>query len=180
VYQSRSNSAVTERFPFITTTQVPSPLHPLPRQSSNSEPLSAVAVKVTVVPLGKVAIQVVPQSMPLGTLVTVPDPDPVLLTVKLTRSGVASNCATTVWLLLITVTQVPVPLQPPPLHPTNVDPLAATAVKVTDVPLAKLALQVPPQLIPAGVLVTVPLPGPVLLTVKMAAPADGLNVAVTA
>lgn len=70
------------------------------------------------------------------------------------------------------------PLHPPPLHPTNVDPLAAAALNVTDVPLGNSLLQSLPQLIPAGELVTVPLPVPVFETVRVAMPGGGLNVAV--
>lgn len=53
-----------------------------------------------------------------------------------------------------------------PLQPAKDEPLAAAAVSVTEVPEPKLAEQVEPQLIPAGLLVTVPLPVPVLLTVN--------------
>ncbi len=60
--------------------------------------------------------------------------------------------------------QVPVPVQAP-LQPPKVEPLAAAAVRVTVVPLSKLALQVEPQLTPVGEEVTVPLPVPVLVTV---------------
>jgi hypothetical protein len=49
-----------------------------------------------------------------------------------------------------------------PLHPAKVVPAAGVAVSVTSVPLLNEAEQVPPQLIPAGLLVTVPLPLPVL------------------
>jgi hypothetical protein len=62
--------------------------------------------------------------------------------------------------------QVPVPLQPPPLQPENVEPAAGVAVKVTAVPLVKPAEQVLPQEMPVGALVTVPLPAPALLTVS--------------
>jgi hypothetical protein len=62
--------------------------------------------------------------------------------------------------------QVPVPLQPPPLQPLNVEPAAGVAVKVTAVPLANAAEQVLPQEMPVGALVTVPLPAPALLTVS--------------
>jgi hypothetical protein len=50
-----------------------------------------------------------------------------------------------------------VPLQAP-LQPLKLEPAIGVAVKVTWVPLTKLALQVAPQLIPEGELVTVPLP----------------------
>ncbi len=51
-----------------------------------------------------------------------------------------------------------------PLQPEKVLPLAAVAVKETEVLLAKLVEQVVPQLIPAGLETTVPLP--VLETVR--------------
>ena len=52
--------------------------------------------------------------------------------------------------------QVEMPEQPPPLHPEKVESLAAAAVSVTEVPCAKLAVQVPPQSMPDGLLVTEP------------------------
>jgi hypothetical protein len=54
-------------------------------------------------------------------------------------------------------------LHPVPLQPAKVEPVADVAVNVTSVPLLNEAEQVPPQLIPAGLLVTVPLPVPALL-----------------
>src|SRR5207245_8323873 len=59
----------------------------------------------------------------------------------------------------------------------TVEPAAGAAVSVTAVPLAKLAVHVAPQVIPAGELVTVPLPVPALLTVS--AKLGRLKVAVT-
>ena len=44
------------------------------------------------------------------------------------------------------------------MKPEKVNPDAGAAVRVTVVPLSKLALQVEGQLIPAGLLVTVPCP----------------------
>jgi hypothetical protein len=63
--------------------------------------------------------------------------------------------------------QVPVPVQPPPLQPVNVEPAAGVAVKVTAVPLAKAAEQVAPQEMPAGALETVPVPAPALVTASV-------------
>src|SRR5207245_624798 len=79
------------------------------------------------------------------------------------------NCvklAFTACAALIVTTQVPVPLHPAPLQPVNTEPLAGAAVKVTDVPLANEALHVAPQSMPAGLLVSVPLPLPVFVTVR--------------
>jgi hypothetical protein len=56
-------------------------------------------------------------------------------------------------------------LQPVPLQPAKVEPEAGAGVKVTEVPLLNSAEQVLPQLMPAGLLVTVPLPVPLLVVV---------------
>ena len=47
-----------------------------PLQPTKVDPGAAVAAKDTELPVGKLALHVLPQSMPLGALVTVPDPDP--------------------------------------------------------------------------------------------------------
>ena len=72
---------------------------------------------------------------------------------------------TVVAALSVTV-QVPAPEQPPPLQPEKVDPAAGVAVKVTALPLANAAEHVAPHEMPTGLLVTVPLPAPVLETVN--------------
>jgi len=54
-----------------------------------------------------------------------------------------------------------------PLHPVKPERRAGLAVNVTTWLLAYDAEQVDPQLIPAGLDVTVPLPRPVLLTLNM-------------
>src|SRR2546425_5126085 len=74
--------------------------------------------------------------------------------------------AVTVVAALRVTVQVPVPLHPPPLERVRVEPAAGAAVSVTAVPLEKLAEQVAPQVIPAGALVTVPLPVPAGVTVR--------------
>src|SRR2546422_3209271 len=113
--------------------------------------------------------------MPAGELVTVPLPVPALLTVS-ARLGRLKVAVTVVAAETVTV-QAPVPEQPPPVQPVKGEPAAAVAVSVTAVPLGKLAEQVAPQVMPAGELVTVPLPVPALLTVS--AKLGRLKVAVT-
>ena len=67
----------------------------------------------------------------------------------------------------IVTVQGPVPVQPPPLQPVKAEPTAGAAVSVTAVPLGKFAAQVAPQLMPAGLLVTVPALVPALETVSV-------------
>src|SRR5439155_6091994 len=141
------------------------PGQPPPGQPVKVEPAAGVAVSVTTVPLAKLAEQVAPQVMPAGELVTVPLPVPALLAVS-EKVGRAKVAVTVVAALRVTV-QVPVPEQPPPLQPVKVEPAAGVAVRVTAVPLAKLTEQVAPQLIPTGELVTVPLPVPAGVTVRV-------------
>lgn len=85
--------------------------------------------------------------------------------------------AVTVELAAPTVTtQVRVVAQLGILQPLKIEVEAALAPSVTCVPMAKLALHVPGQLIPGGVLVTVPVPVPVTATGKTG---PRLKVAVT-
>jgi hypothetical protein len=65
----------------------------------------------------------------------------------------------------VTVQVAAVPVQAP-LQPVNADPVAAVALRVTAVPTGKAAKQVSPQRMPAGLLVTVPVPAPVRVTVR--------------
>ena len=68
-------------------------------------------------------------------------------------------------ILPVTVTlQVPVPEHPPPLQLEKVDPALGEAVKVTLVPELYGSEQSAPQLMPAGLEVTVPEPVPDLVT----------------
>jgi len=78
----------------------------------------------------------------------------------------------------MTVVHVPVPLHPPPLQPAKTDPAEGVAVSVTELPVGNGALHVVPQLMPAGLLATVPVPPPAFVTVRVEGTAA--NVAVTA
>jgi len=158
------NVAVADLGAFIVTEQVPVPVQ-APLQPAKVELDAGVAVKVTEVPLVKVAEQVVGQLIPDGLLATVPVPVPALVTARV--KACVLNVAVTDLAAFIVTVQVPVPEHPPPLQPANTEPLAALAVRVTEVPLLNDAEQVLPQLIPAGLLVTVPLPAPDLFTVRV-------------
>jgi hypothetical protein len=114
-------------------------------------------MSVTWVPMAKLAVQLDGQLMPLGLLVTVPVPAPEVVTVR-TAEVPALKVAVTEMAPLIVTWQVPAPAHPPPLQPENSYADPADAVSVTTVLLVKLALQVPGQLIPLGLLATVPDP----------------------
>jgi len=148
--------AVTDCAAFIVTEHVPVPVQ-APLQPVKAEPAAAVAVSVTV-PLND-AEQVVPQLIPAGLLVTVPEP----LKVTVRGSVITPKVAVTDCAAFMVTAHVPVPLQPAPRHPVNVDPEAGVAVSVR-VLLANVAEQAVPQLIPAGLLVTLPVPDPLRVT----------------
>ena len=63
-------------------------------------------------------------------------------------------------------TQVVLVPEQAPLHPANVDPEKGVAVRVILIPAMNDALQVAPQLMPAGLLVTRPVPLKLSETVK--------------
>jgi hypothetical protein len=150
-------SAVMEVFAFTVRLQFPAPLHG-PDQPPKSEPVDALAVSVNFVPAGKLAEQVPGQLIPAGLLLTVPPPSPENKTVKPSELGVMvlKSAVTEVFSSTVKL-QLPAPLHDPD-QPANSEPVDALAVSVRLVPAGKLAEQVPPQLIPAGLLVTVPLP----------------------
>ncbi|OHC91541.1 MAG: hypothetical protein A3J99_04270 [Sideroxydans sp. RIFOXYD2_FULL_59_7] len=80
-------------------------------------------------------------------------------------AGAGLNVAVTVLMVLMTTTHEPVPEQDPD-QPLKTEPVAGVAVRVTEVPSSKPAEQVVPQSIPVGEEATVPLPVPVLDTVR--------------
>ena len=68
------NAAVTVVVPFTVTVQVVLVPEQAPDQPPNTQLLPGAAVRTTVVPAGYAWLQVLPQSMPAGVLVTVPVP----------------------------------------------------------------------------------------------------------
>ena len=84
------------------------------------------------------------------------------------------NAAVTVVAAESVTVHAPVPLQDAPVHPPKLLGLVAAPVRTTLVPAGKLALHVPVplppatvQAIPAGTLVTLPLPFPAGVTVRL-------------
>ncbi len=77
-----SKVAVIDVSAVMVIVQVLVPVHPPPDQPEKIEPVSAVAVRVTDVPLLYASEQSVPQLTPAGLEVTVPPPVPALVTVR--------------------------------------------------------------------------------------------------
>lgn len=98
------------------------------------------------------------------SLVTVPEPAPDFDTVR-EKVGAGENVAVTADADVPTlIVHVPVPEQAP-VHPAKTDAAeAGVAVRVTEVPLMKLAEHMEPQLMPAGALATEPDPDPASVT----------------
>ena len=112
------------------------------------------------------ALQVAPHVTPAGVEVTMPAPVPALVTARANVVAELLKVAVTARVWVIDTVQAPVPVHPP-AHPANVEPLAAAGVSLTDEPLAKFALHVVPQLMPAGDDVTVPVPVPFRVTARL-------------
>ena len=141
---------------------------PVPAFVTVSAKVGRSKVAVTVVAADKVTVhELVPEQ---------PPPLPPFVTVS-AKVGTSKVAVTAVGPEIVTV-QAAVPEQPPPLQPLKIDPESGVAVSVTAVPLVKFVVQFVPHAMPAGVLVTVPLPVPALVTVR--ADVGTSKVAVTA
>ena len=160
-----ANVAVTLRATVMLTRQLPVPLQ-APLQPVKVEPVPGVAVRVTVLPAAMVALQVLPQFTPAGDEVTVPAPVPALVTLSVEVVGVL-RAKVAVRRLAASTTNMQGLFVQAPLQPVKVEPVAGTGVSVTVVPEAMFALQVLPQLMPAGDEVTVPAPVPALPTLSV-------------
>ena len=127
-----------------------------PDQPANELALSGLAVRVMLVPTSKLALQACPQLMPEGLLVTVPAPGPVFMMVN--RFLDAPNPADTVVGPFTKTLQLCDDPEHAPDQPVKVALPPGVAARVTVLPLVNVAVQVGPQLIPEGLLVTVPVP----------------------
>src|ERR1035438_1441478 len=88
------NAPFTLVLAFSVTTQFPVPLQPPPFHPAKLNELEAVAVRVTCAPLGKLAVQLEGQSIPLGLLLIVPVPVPEVVTVSSAEAPLAKAAVT--------------------------------------------------------------------------------------
>jgi len=180
----------------MVTTHAAVPEH-APPHPSNLEPAAGVAVSVTMVPLLKLAEQVLPQLMDPSSLLTVPLPVPCLVTCNVKEvtvkpaalvavpSGVVTVMAPVVAAPGTVVVIVPelltVNVAGTPLNETAVAPVKAEPVIVTPVPAAP---EIGVKEVMAGVtvkrvvVVKGPLPGVVTVMGPVAAPAGTVVVIV--
>jgi hypothetical protein len=137
-----------------------------------------VAVKITVPVCPGAQVIIKPKNVvPPGVVVPVVEPPDG--TVIVTALFDELNVAVTDVAAVTVTTHAPVPVQAP-LQPAKTEPSAALWVSVTCVPPANPAEQVSGQSIPAGVLVTLPLPVPASVTVNAKLFALAVKFAVTA
>jgi hypothetical protein len=121
--------AVTDSAASIVTEQLEIVPEHAPDQPLKVPPDAAVAESVTTVPGSNALVQVVPQEMPEGLDVTVPDPDSVTLNVgRSVKWAFAVRAAVT---CTVHVEAVPVHA---PVHPPNTELLAGAVVNTTAVP----------------------------------------------
>lgn len=125
------NVAVTLWSALIAITHVPVPEQPPPLQPAKLEPDEGAALSVTVVPDAYLLEHVPGHEIPAGLLLTPPEPDPPTATVS---EGSVANVAVTLRSALIVTMHFPVPEQPAPCQPENVDPVPGLALSVTVVP----------------------------------------------
>ena len=160
--RTASNVAVQPTAADIVT--VPSAQSGSPVQPAKVDVASGVAVRVTVVPTEYGSLQSPGQLIPVGLEVTVPEPVPAIVTASV-FGGMRSKVA--VQLRAASIVTLPSVQSASPLHPANVEPDAGAGMSVTEVPSSYVSVQSLPQLIPVGLVVTVPEPVPVFDTVRV-------------
>jgi hypothetical protein len=162
----------------IANAQVELPLSQMALQLVNVEPVAAIAVSVTCVPAVTFAVH--PLAEPVVQLipvpVTVPEPVPAVATVSRLPPVLVLNVTETVTSVVARDTVhdgglvcglLGVQFE---LNPPNEDPCAGEAVSTIALLSVKGATHTVGQLIPAGWLVTVPLPLPFSVTVMLFCP----------
>jgi hypothetical protein len=158
-----ANVAVTDSAALRVTLQAAVPVH-APLQAEKALPVAGVSLSVTWLFCGKLAEHVVGQLIPAGVLVTVPVPVPAKVTDMVTDViPAAAKVAVTESAALRVTLQAALPVHAP-LQPEKVLLVPGVSLSVTWLFCGKLAEHVVGQLIPAGVLVTVPVPDPAKVT----------------
>jgi len=146
----------------------------LPVQPAKVDPIAGVAVSVTAASLTALAVQMLPQSMPAGDEVTVPEPVPDFVMPSETVVGtVVLKVALQVDVALSAITVLAALPEQLPDQPANADPLAGAAVNVTAVFNGNVTEQTLPQEMPAGLEPTVPPPVPPRVTNRLAVVTGG-------
>jgi hypothetical protein len=133
--------AVTLWVLLIVTLQVSEVPLQAPDQPANTTfLLDGLAVRVTVLPVLKLAEHSVPQLMPLGLLLTLPEPLFTTLRVYFDGAGAGAKVAVAVAFAASVKLQAAVPVQAP-LQPLNTMPASGVAVRLTGVPMSSVAVQ---------------------------------------
>jgi hypothetical protein len=133
--------AVTLWVLLIVTLQVSEvPLQAPPQPANTTFLLDGLAVRVTVLPVLKLAEHSVPQLMPLGLLLTLPEPLFTTLRVYFDGAGAGAKVAVAVAFAVSVKLQAAVPVQAP-LQPLNTMPASGVAVRLTGVPMSSVAEQ---------------------------------------
>jgi hypothetical protein len=121
-----ANLAVTVLAPSTATVQDGALAGAHPVQPAKAEPGSGFAVSVTVVPAGKLAPQALAQSIPVGSLATLPRPVPVASVVTLTLNE--ANVAVAVLAAVMTTVQtLPIAVA----HPVHTVPRPGPGLEVS-------------------------------------------------
>ena len=141
-----------------------------PPQPEKTLPWAGAAVRTTLLPLGKSALQAEPHEMPGGALVTVPEPVTPTRSPNRSVKVALTSCAS----VIETVQVGPVVDWHAPPQPEKTLPCDGLAVSTTLLPLGNVAAHADGQSTPVGTLAT--LPEPVTLTWS---PNTGMNVALT-
>jgi phage tail protein X len=165
IVPNRVKVAVTELAEVIVNTQGFALPVQEPAQEPKASPLPGDAVRDTIEFCGKFAEHVPGHAIPAGLLVTLPAPD--TTTVSSTVADRLKDALTLVAPATVTVQVVALFAHPPP-QPANMDPAAGVSVRVTEAFCANVAEQVDGQLMPAGLLVTVPVPETVTVSCGVA------------
>ena len=163
----RVKFAVTDLAASIVTLQAADEPLQAPVQLEKTESADGAAVSVTTVLRLYGSEQSAPQLIPAGLEVTVPPPVPAVVTVS-NRVGTTMvvKLAVTDFATSIVTSQVgDAPLHAPD-QPEKTEFTAGVAVRVTTVPRLYGSEQSAPQVIPAGLEVTVPIPVPAVVTVS--------------